>query len=332
VKTATAKTSHTASELSNASGKVLSLHNKRLKNLSYFKRYWTLYLLLILPIAYFFIFKYIPMAYIQIAFKKYSIVQTPWEMPLAGNNGFEHFIKAFANRDFIYAIRNTIVLNLLDLVVGFPAPILLALVLNELKYKRFKKITQTIAYMPHFLSWVIIYGMALQLLAPTDGLVNIIITRMGLEPIPFLNDPTHWIWTYVFIGVWQSVGWNTIIYLAALTGINPELYEAASIDGASRLRKIWHVTLPGLRPTIITLLILSLGNIIGVSFDRPFAMQNNLVSNVSNVISIFVYNYGIKGLQFSLTTAVGLFQSVVNVIFLVIANKLAKSFGERGLF
>jgi len=272
------------------------------------------------------------MNYIQIAFKKYSIVQSPWEMPWAANGGFEYFIKAFANRDFIYALRNTITLNLLDLVVGFPAPILLALVLNELKYKRFKRVTQTIAYMPHFLSWVIIYGMALQLLAPTDGLVNIIITRMGFEPIPFLNDPAHWIWTYVFLGIWQSVGWNTIIYLAALTAINPELYEAASIDGASRLRKIWHVTLPGLRPTIITLLILSLGNIIGSSFDRPFALQNKLVNSVSNVISIFVYNYGIKALQFSLTTAVGLFQSVINVIFLFTANKLAKKFGERGLF
>lgn len=332
VKTAMANSSHTASEPSNTSGKALLSSKKTLKNLNYFKRYWTLYLLLILPIAYFIIFRYIPMTYIQIAFKNYKIVQTPWEMAWAGNHGFEYFIKAFANRDFIFAIRNTIMLNLLDLIVGFPAPILLALVLNELKYKRFKKVTQTIAYMPHFLSWVIIYGMALQLLAPTDGMINIIITRMGLEPIPFLNDPSHWIWTYVFLGVWQSVGWNTIIYLAALTGINPELYEAASIDGASRLRKIWHVTLPGLRPTIITLLILSLGNIIGSSFDRPFAMQNNLVTNVSNVLSIFVYNYGIKSLQFSLTTAVGLFQSVVNVIFLVAANKLAKKFGERGLF
>lgn len=310
----------------------LSVKNKKGKNLSYFKRYWTLYLLLLLPIAYFIIFKYIPMTYIQIAFKKYSIVQSPWEMPWAANGGFEHFIKAFSNRDFGYALRNTIVLNLLDLVVGFPAPIILALILNELKYKRFKRITQTIAYMPHFLSWVIIYGMALQLLAPTDGLVNIILNRMGFESVPFLNDPTHWVWTYVLLGVWQSVGWNTIIYLAALTSINPELYEAASIDGASRLRKIWHVTLPGLRPTIMTLLILSLGNIIGSSFDRPFALQNNLVSNVSNVLSTFVYTNGIRGLQFSLTTAVGLFQSVVNVIFLVTANKIAKKFGERGLF
>ncbi|NLN64850.1 MAG: sugar ABC transporter permease [Clostridiaceae bacterium] len=306
--------------------------SRQQKNLNYFKRYWTLYLLLLLPITYFIIFKYIPMTYIQIAFKKYSIIQSPWEMPWAANNGFEYFIKAFANRDFLYALRNTLMLNLLDLVCGFPAPILLALLLNELPFKRYKRITQTIAYMPHFLSWIIISGLALQLFAPTDGLVNILLNRMGFAPIPFLNDPAHWVWTYILLGIWQSVGWNTIIYLAALTAINPELYEAASIDGAGRMRKIWHITLPGLRPTIITLLILSLGRILGSEFDRPYALKNSLVNSVSNVISIFVYDYGIKGLQFSLTTAVGLFQSAISVIFLFGANSLAKKFGERGIW
>jgi len=302
------------------------------KTINYVKRYWTLYLLLLLPVTYFIIFKYIPMTYIQIAFKKYSIVQSPWEMPWADNYGFEYFIKAFSNRDFLLALRNTIMLNFLDLLVGFPAPIILAILLNELPYKRFKRFTQTVAYMPHFLSWIIISGLAKQLFTPTSGLVNIVLGRLGFEPIPFLNDPVHWVWTYVFLGVWQSVGWNTIIYLAAITGINPELYEAAEIDGAGRFRKIWHVTLPGLRPTIITLLILSLGRILGSEFDRPYALSNNLVTEVSNVISTYVYAYGIKGLQFSLTTAVGIFQSVVCVIFLFAANALAKKFGERGIW
>jgi putative aldouronate transport system permease protein len=306
--------------------------NKIKSNLRYFRRYWTLYLLLLFPVAYFIIFKYIPMTYIQIAFKKYSIVQSPWEMPWADNNGFEYFIKAFSNRDFRLALRNTLTLNLLDLIAGFPAPIILALLLNELPFKGFKRVTQTIAYMPHFLSWIIISGLALQLFAPTTGLVNIIINRLGFESIPFLNDPSWWVATYIFLGIWQSVGWNTIIYLAALTAINPELYEAASIDGASRLRKMWHITLPGLRPTIVTLLILSLGRILGSEFDRPYALSNNLVKDVSNVIATYVYSYGIKGLQFSLTTAVGLFQSVVCVIFLFIANALAKRFGERGVW
>jgi putative aldouronate transport system permease protein len=305
--------------------------SKKSKTASYFKRYWTLYLLLALPIAYFIIFKYIPMSYIQIAFKKYSIVQSVWDMPWANNYGFEYFIKAFSNRDFIYALRNTITLNLLDLLVGFPAPIILALILNELTFKRFKRITQTIAYMPHFLSWIIIAGMGLQLFAPTTGLVNNVLGKLGLEPVGFLNDPNQWVWYYVLLGVWQSVGWNTIIYLAAITGINPELYEAASMDGAGRLRKMWHITLPGLRPTIIVLLILSLGRILGSEFDRPYALSNNLVKSVANVISTFVYTNGIRGLQFSLTTAVGLFQSVVGVIFVLSANAIAKRFGERGI-
>lgn len=288
--------------------------------------------MLIPPIAFFAIFRYIPMTYIQIAFKKYSIVKNVWELPWANNYGFEYFIKAFSNRDFLFALRNTVVLNVLDLVVGFPAPIILALLLNELPFKRFKRFTQTVAYMPHFLSWIIIAGMATQLLAPTSGLINIVIKRLGLDPIPFLNDPNYWVWTYVFLGIWQSIGWNTIIYLAALTSINPELYEAAAIDGAGRFRQIWHITLPGLRPTIVTLLILSLGRILSSEFDRPYALGNHLVNNVSNVIATFVYTNGIRGLQFSLTTAVGLFQSVVCVIFLVIADILAKKFGERGIW
>ncbi len=299
---------------------------------SYFKRYWSLYLLLLLPLAYFILFKYVPMAYIQIAFKKYNITQNVWQMEWAGNHGFEYFIKAFANRDFFNALRNTITLNLLDLVVGFPAPIILAIILNELRFRRFKRVTQTIAYLPHFLSWVIVYGLAVQLLAPTNGLVNIFLSSLGLETVPFLNEPANWIITYVLVGVWQSVGWNTIIYLAALTGISPELYEAASVDGAGRFRKIWHITLPGLRPTIVTLLIMNLGRILGSDFDRPYAFANKLVTEVSSVLSIFVYNYGIRGLQFSLTTAVGLFQSLICVVFLLAANSIAKKFGERGIW
>jgi putative aldouronate transport system permease protein len=301
----------------------------------YLGRYWTLYLLLLLPVVYLLVFKYIPMAYIQIAFKKYSIVKTVWQMPWAANFGFEYFIKAFSNRDFLFALRNTIMLNVLDILAGFPAPILLAIILNELKFKRFKSFTQTIAYMPHFLSWIIIAGLALQVFAPTSGLINTWLRGMGLGPIPFLNESTHWVITYVFLGIWQSIGWNTIIYLAAITAINPELYEAAAIDGAGRLRRIWHVTLPGIRSTIIVLFIIRLGYILGGQmgndFDRPYALGNALVNNVSNVIATFVYNAGIRGLQFSMTTAVGLFQSVVGVLFVLVADRLAKRYGERGI-
>ena len=299
---------------------------------AYIRRYWQLYLLLLLPMLYLLIFKYIPMIYIQIAFKKYSIVQSVWKMPLAANHGFQYFIQAFADRDFRNALRNTVVLNLLDLVIGFPIPIIFAIVLNELPFQRFKKFTQTVAYMPHFLSWVIIYGLALQLFAPSTGLINVILNNMGRESVPFLNDSAHWVATYIFLGVWQSFGWNSIVYLAAIAGINRDLYEAAAVDGAGRFQRIWHITLPGIKPTIVILLIMAIGNIVGSNFDRPYALQNNLVMKYAEVISTFVYKHGIKGLQFSLTTAVGLFQSVVGVFFLLFANWLARRLGERGIW
>ena len=299
---------------------------------AYIRRYWQLYLLLLLPMLYLLIFKYIPMIYIQIAFKKYSIVQSVWKMPLAANHGFQYFIQAFADRDFRNALRNTVVLNLLDLVIGFPIPIIFAIVLNELPFQRFKKFTQTVAYMPHFLSWVIIYGLALQLFAPSTGLINVILNNMGRESVPFLNDSAHWVATYIFLGVWQSFGWNSIVYLAAIAGINRDLYEAAAVDGAGRFQRIWHITLPGIKPTIVVLLIMAIGNIVGSNFDRPYALQNNLVMDWANVIATYVYRRGIKGLQFSLTTAVGFFQSVVGVFFLLGANWLSRKLGERGLW
>ena len=298
----------------------------------YLKKYWQLYVMLFLPLLYLLIFKYAPMIYVQIAFKKYSLVESVWKLPLAANHGFEYFIKAFGNNDFRYALRNTLTLNLLDLVFGFPAPIIFALILNELCFKRYKKVVQTVAYMPHFLSWVIIYSLALQLLAPNDGLVNMVLMKMGGSSIPFLNDAAHWIGSYIGFGIWQNFGWGSIVYLASIAGINPELYEAAAVDGAGRFRKMWHITLPGIKPTIVVLLIMNLGNILGGGFDRPFAFQNNLVMKVADVIATYVYRVGIKGLQFSLTTAVGLFQSVVGVFFLLMANFISRKLGERGIW
>lgn len=299
---------------------------------SYMRRYWTLYMLMLLPMIFFIVFRYVPMTYIQIAFKDYKLMVSPWEMEWADNHGFEYFIRAFSNKDFWRALRNTLTLNVLDLLVGFPAPIILAIVLNECKFTKFKKLTQTVAYMPHFLSWVIIAGLALQLFAPSGGIVNNMLKQFGIGPINFLNENTNWVITYVMLGVWQSVGWNTIIYLAAITSINPELYEAASVDGANRLQRIWHITLPGIRSTIVTLLIMNLGKILDSNFERPFALRNDLVTEVSDVISIFTYVHGVRGLQFSLTTAVGLFQSVICIIFLVASNSIAKKLGERGIY
>lgn len=296
------------------------------------KKYWQLYVLLFIPLAYFLVFRYGPMEYILLAFKDYKLNMSIWEMPWTSDHGMKYFIKAFKNPRFYQALKNTLVLNLLDLVIGFPAPIIFALVLNELVAPGYKKVVQTIAYMPHFLSWVIIYGLSLQLFAPTSGLINMLFTKMGLDTVPFLDDAAHWRWTYIFMGVWQNFGWGSIVYLAAIAGINPELYEAASVDGAGRFSKMWHITLPGIKPTIVVLLIMNLGGILGGGFDRPYAMQNKLVLEVAEVLSTFVYKNGIKSLQFSLTTAVGLFQSVVGVFFLLTANWLSRKLGERGLW
>lgn len=292
---------------------------------------YILYVMLLLPLAYFVVFKYIPMTNIVIAFKDYNMFKTVWESPWA-EDLLKYFKMAFSSLDFVRALRNTILLNFLDLVFGFPFPILLALMLNEIAFKRFKRVTQTILYMPHFLSWIIISGMAMQIFAPENGMINILLSRMGQQTIPFLSDTTLWVITYVGLGVWQSAGYNTIVYLAAITGINPELYEASEIDGAGRLRKILHVTLPGIRPTIVVMLILNLGRILNISFDRPYALGNFLVRDWSDVISTYVYRVGIQSQQFSLATAVGLFQSVVCVIFLVSANVISERMGERGIW
>jgi putative aldouronate transport system permease protein len=296
---------------------------------NYLHRTWMLYAMLVLPMAFFVIFRYMPMTNIVIAFKDYNIFQGVWASPWSGLKWFE---QAFQSRDFYFALRNTLVLNILDLIMGFPAPIILAILLNELVFKGYKKFTQTVVYLPHFLSWIIIAGIANQLFAPSGGVVNIMLGKLGIGPIDFLMSKGKWIGTYIGLGVWKEMGWGTIIYLAAITGINPELYEAAEVDGAGRFRKIWNVTLPSIRPTIVVLLIMNLGRILGSEFDRPYAMVNPTVLQVADVISTMVYRVGIRSFQFSLTAAIGLFQSVVCVVFLILANSIAKKSGERGIW
>lgn len=298
----------------------------------YFKRYWQLYLLLALPLIYLLVFKYVPMLYVQIAFKQYKIGSSIWAAKLAKNHGFQYFIRAFKDRDFLNALRNTLTLNLKDLIFGFPAPIIFALILNELPFKGFKKVIQTVAYMPHFLSWVIIGSLSLQLFAQDSGMVNMFLKSIGLDAIPFIAESRHWVRTYIGWGIWQSFGWNSIIYLAAIAGISPDLYEAASMDGAGRFAKMWHITLPGLKPTIVVLLIMNLGYIMGGGMERPMALYNTLVLDKADVIATYVYRVGIRGSQFSLTTAVGLFQSVVGVILILTANWISRKLGERGIW
>lgn len=294
----------------------------------YLLRDWQLYTLLILPLMFVVVFKYAPLSGLLLAFKDYNIIRgflgSEWV-------GFEVFKDLFARPEFIRAIRNTLLLNVLDLIFSFTMPILLALLLNEIKAIFFKRVNQTLLYLPHFLSWVIIGGIAYQVLGLGSGMINNIFEQIGIDRIPFLQEDTHWLITYVAIGVWQSMGWGTIIYLAAMSSVNPELYEASTIDGANRWRKMWHVTLPCIRPTIVTLLILNLGHVMGGSFERVFALQNMATTEYTTTIPILVYRWGIEGGDFSRATALGLFQAVIGLILVLVSDRVAKKMGEDGL-
>lgn len=294
----------------------------------YLKRDWQLYVLLLVPFVFAVIFKFLPMLGLSIAFLDYKPIQG-----FSGSEfiGLDVFKQIFASKDFYVALKNTLILNGLDLVLGFPAPIILAILLNEVRCKWFKRSTQTVLYLPHFLSWVIIAGLAYQLFSPLSGYVNLLITRLGGSSVPFLTEKWHWLISYCLIGVWQSMGWGTIIYLAAITGISGDLYEAATVDGAGRWRKIWNITLPCIKPTIVIMLIMSLGKIMGVAFERPYVLSNPMVTEFSDVISTFVYRVGLQQNQYNIATAVGLFQSVVGVVLVVGADKFAKFLGEDGI-
>ena len=297
----------------------------------WFARDWRLYLMLILPVAFYLIFCYKPMLGIMIAFQKYNPVKGMWGSQFIG---FKNFTDVMRLADFNPALINTLWLNLLGLIAGFPVPIILAIMLNELKAIRFKKVSQTLLYLPHFLSWIIIGGMVLQIFAPKTGVINALLLKWGWidKSIPFLTDGRHWQATYTVVGVWQSMGWGTILYLSAITGINMELFEAAKIDGANKMQQIWHVTLPGIRPTIAVLLILNIGQMMNIGFDRPFVLGNPQVRDYGDVLSTFVYRIGIEKAQYARATAIGLFQSLVGLILISGANFTIKKLGEEGIW
>lgn len=294
----------------------------------WFKRDWQLYVLLIIPLFFVLLFKYGSMFGLVIAFKDYKIVKG-----FSGSEwvGLDVFKKVFAHRQFGKALRNTLLLNVLDLIVGFPMPIILALLLNEVKNKYFKKITQTLLYLPHFLSWVIIGAIAYQLFSVNNGIVNEVINGMGGNRIPFLQEDTHWLISYIVIGVWQTMGWGTILYLAAITNVNPELYEAATVDGAGRWKQCLNVTLPCIKPTIVTLLIMNLGKVMGGSFERVYALMNVATTEYTTTLPVLVYKWGIQDTKYSESTALGLFQSIIGLVLVIAADKIAKRLGEDGL-
>ena len=304
---------------------------KAVPKTGWFARDWRLYLMLILPIAFYLIFCYKPMLGIMIAFQKYNPVKGMWGSQFIG---FKNFTDVMRLTDFKPALINTLWLNLLGLIAGFPVPIILAIMLNELKAIRFKKVSQTLLYLPHFLSWIIIGGMVLQIFAPKTGVINALLLKWGWidKSIPFLTDGPHWQATYTVVGVWQSMGWGTILYLSAITGINMELFEAAKIDGANKMQQIWHVTLPGIRPTIAVLLILNIGQMMNIGFDRPFVLGNPQVRDYGDVLSTFVYRIGIEKAQYARATAIGLFQSLVGLILISGANFTIKKLGEEGIW
>ena len=298
----------------------------------YLKRDWELYALVVIPLIFIVVFKFLPLLGLSIAFMDYNPI-----LGFSGSKfvGFDVFRQMFTSPDFYVALRNTIVLNIFDLICGFPMPIILAILLNEITCAWYKKLTQTILYLPHFLSWVIISAIAYQLFSPSTGIVNIIIgaiTGTGESAlIPFLTEKWHWAVMYILLAVWQSMGWGTIIYLAAITGINSDLYEAADIDGAGRFGKIWHVTLPGIKPTIVVMLIMALGRLMGSNFERVQALSNTNVTDFSEVIATYVYRVGLGANKFNISTAVGLFQSVVGLVLVLRSDRVAKALGENGL-
>ena len=297
----------------------------------WFLRDWRLYVMLILPMTFYLLFCYKPMIGIIVAFEKYNLFKGMWGSPWVG---LENFRFVMGLRDFSDALWNTLKLNFMGLICGFPVPIVLAIMLNELRSVGVKKVSQTLLYLPHFLSWIIIGGMVLQIFSPTSGLINATLLKWGWidKNIPFLTDGIHWQWTYTLIGVWQNMGWGTILYLSAITGINMELFEAARIDGANKMQQIWHVTLPGIRATLVVLLILNVGQMMNISFDRPQILGNAQVRRYCDVLSTFVYRTGIENHKFERATAIGLFQSLVGLILISGANFVSKRFGEDGIW
>ncbi len=302
---------------------------RTMHNLLSLRRNKLLYLMILPGFVYFVIFKYLPMGGLIIAFQDYQpymgIADSPWV-------GFKHFIRLFTEPTFMMLLRNTLVLFALNIIIFFPLPIILSLMLNEVRHKFFKNVVQTVIYIPHFMSWVIIVSITYVFMNVDGGVLNEMIAAMGGQKISFLTSP-EWL-RIVYIGqiIWKELGWSTIIYLAAITVVDTQLYEAAEMDGAGRLRKTWHVTLPAIRPVIITLLILKIGHTLDLGFEHMYLLLNSLNREVGEIFDTYIYTAGLKNGQLSFSTTVGLFKGVVGLILVMLSNKLAKKIGEDGVY
>lgn len=280
-------------------------------------------------LLYFLIFKYWPMYGIFIAFQDFQPFLGFWNSPFVG---LKHFERLFSDSSFMILFRNTLILATYNIVFFFPLPIIIALMLNELRLEFTKRIVQTLIYIPHFMSWVVVVGISYMFLTTEGGIMNELLVRFGGEKINFLVS-NEWFRTIITAEVmWKETGWGTIIFLAALSGVDPQLYEAARMDGANRLRQLWHITLPAIRSTIIILLILRLGHFLDTGFEQIFLMLNAMNREVGEVFDTYVYSVGISQGQYSFSTAVGVFKSIVGLILVVVANRLAKKFGEEGIY
>ncbi|WP_309118154.1 ABC transporter permease subunit [Paenibacillus sp.] len=293
-----------------------------------FKKNKMLYLLSLSGVAYYLVFKYIPMYGALIAFKEFSptkgILGSPWV-------GFKHFMNFFESHYFWRILRNTVMINVYELIFAFPAPIILALLLNEVRKTMFKRMVQTVTYLPHFVSLVVICGMLVDF-SSKDGLLNSILGWFGAEPQNLLLNPDLFRTIYIGSGIWQGIGWGSIIYLAALTAIDPQLYDAATVDGANRWKQMVHVTLPGIMPTIVILLILQIGGMMNVGFEKIILLYNAQTYETADVISSFVYRRGILEANYSHSTAVGLFNAVINFALLILANRISRKVSETSLW
>ncbi|CAM3191070.1 sugar ABC transporter permease [Paenibacillus taichungensis] len=295
----------------------------------YLWRYRILYLLSVPGILYFFLFKYVPLFGSIIAFQNYNIFKG-----ITGSDwvGLEHFQKMFSHYDFLRILNNTLLLGLYDLVIAFPVPILLAILLNEVRMIVFKRLLQTIVYMPHFLSWVVISGIFMGIFSMDAGVVNKALGFLGMQPIYFLGEDSYIRSILIGSGIWRDSGYGTIIFLAAIAGINPDLYEAAEVDGAGRLKQIWSITLPSLLPTIMILLLLHIGKFLDLGFERVFVFLNPLNLESGEILDTYIYKAGLLSQQYSYTTAIGLFKSVVGLMLVLLGNFFSKKTTGESLY
>ncbi len=295
----------------------------------YLWRYRILYLLSLPGILYFFLFKYVPLFGSVIAFQNYNIFKG-----ITGSDwvGLEHFQKMFSHYDFLRILNNTLLLGLYDLVIAFPVPILLAILLNEVRMIVFKRLLQTIVYMPHFLSWVVISGIFMGIFSMDAGVVNKALGFLGMQPIYFLGEDSYIRSILIGSGIWRDSGYGTIIFLAAIAGINPDLYEAAEVDGAGRLKQIWSITLPSLLPTIMILLLLHIGKFLDLGFERVFVFLNPLNLESGEILDTYIYKAGLLSQQYSYTTAIGLFKSVVGLMLILLGNFFSKKTTGESLY